>query len=343
MVIGGLDDEKAMDKVLGDEFAHILIDEASQTTWAAYQTCVTRLAQKIPGEGSQKHSLILTLNPTTPFHWTHVAGIKGLDPESLRPLKGHYRWYVQHWVPTDNPYLSEDTIESLEGLTGVQRKRFFEGEYASSQGLVYPEFQLDSHAQAKAWTKAKRYIVGLDSGFSPDPMVLALLAVMDTPNGVGMHLCGLFKAAGKDMSCSIGDAMEQWRQYDPRVVCDPSAGPAIVELRARGWKADPGVNRLQPGIAALRDLIATGRFTVEPSLASQLAEEICQYELNPRTDLPMGGTPDHILDAIRYAAIDLIGSSGQIIRPTVYDAEKKQVEELSEEEQGWVRVSGSAD
>ena len=44
--LGGLDDKDRTEKVLGNEYASIFINEASQVSYASYAILLTRLAQK---------------------------------------------------------------------------------------------------------------------------------------------------------------------------------------------------------------------------------------------------------------------------------------------------------
>ena len=149
-------------------------------------------------------------------------------------------------------------------------------------------------------------MVGVDCGTN-DPMVLALFAILNEGGMLKLHLCDLFYEPGKNMSISLGEVAERWRSLNPFFVVDPSASPAIVELRARGFRVEPANNKIKEGITIMGDLINSDRFTVEPQYSKKFLEEVLVYELNPRTDLPFGNTEDHLADASRYACSAFLG------------------------------------
>lgn len=303
----GLDTQERVDKVLGSEYGIIYLNEATELDYKAVKVVMSRLAQNLPE--LQKRTLIMDCNPKSQFHWLYRLAIQGIDPESGNPIPDRAIWVRVSFKSTDNPYLPSDTLESLQALSGTERKRLWEGIWVSSEGLVYPEFTLDM-IRHRDTTTAIAYLIGIDAGWSPDATVVALLAVLEDKGVKSLHLCGLHYELGKDMSQSIGDVCEQWRGLSPTIAVDPSASPAVIELSARGFNANPGQNRLKPGITQVRDLIKTGRLTAEPEFGDRLIEEITQYELDPRTELPKDGTPDHLLSAIRYAAMDFATIGG---------------------------------
>ena len=58
--VGGLDDAERVDKILGDEYLHIFINEATQVSWDTVTKVLTRLSQNIPGAARK---LISTATP----------------------------------------------------------------------------------------------------------------------------------------------------------------------------------------------------------------------------------------------------------------------------------------
>ena len=105
------------------------------------------------------------------------------------------------------------------------------------------------------------------------------------------------------MSVSLSDIMEKYRQYNPMIYVDPSASPALVELNSRGFRVEPANNKIDKGITVVRDLMATERLTIEPSIAQPIIAEISAYEMDERLEKPKGNTPDHTLDALRYISV----------------------------------------
>ena len=144
--VGGLDDAERVDKILGDEYLHIFINEATQVSWPTVNTVMSRLSQNLPGA---TRKLILDCNPKGPQHWLHRVGVERVqptaDPRERVPLKDAATWARLSWTPYDNPHLPEDTFATLESYTGVMRRRMLLGEWCNNEGAVYDMFDPDIH------------------------------------------------------------------------------------------------------------------------------------------------------------------------------------------------------
>ena len=161
----GLDDDERVDKILGDEYLHIFVNEATQTSWKTLQTVTTRLAQPIDAP----HKIILDCNPKSQRHWLYRAGVMRQDPDTLAPLLDADIWTRLSWTPYDNPHLPPDALAALEALTGAQRRRMLDGEWCDNEGAVYDEFDEDIHVHKgpmpagwERWTA----VAGIDFGYT---------------------------------------------------------------------------------------------------------------------------------------------------------------------------------
>jgi len=163
--VEGLDDASRTDKVLGTEYAHVFLNEATQLSWPSVQTVLTRLAHRaVP-----VRKLILDCNPKNQRHWLYKAGILHVDPDTGEPLPDAATWRRQNWTPYDNPHLPPDALATLEALSGVQRRRMLNGEWCEADGAVYDEWDEDVHvwrgplpAGAASWRKVR----GVDFGYT---------------------------------------------------------------------------------------------------------------------------------------------------------------------------------
>ena len=71
---GGLDDKERTEKVLGQEYATIALNEASQIPWASRNLAVTRLAQNVNQVVTNKPlrlKMYYDENPPDKGHWTY--------------------------------------------------------------------------------------------------------------------------------------------------------------------------------------------------------------------------------------------------------------------------------
>lgn len=133
---GGLDDKERTEKILGQEYATIFLNECSQIPWNARGIAVTRLAQNCTEhvEGREDRPLPLKMyydeNPPDKGHWSYRAFIQKMDPETKRPLADLEDYAYFQINPRDNTAnLPPSYIKTLEGLSGRLQRRFLEGEF----------------------------------------------------------------------------------------------------------------------------------------------------------------------------------------------------------------------
>ena len=135
---GGLDDKDRTEKVLGQEFATLYLNEVSQIPWPSRDMALTRLAQKVDQEVSgQRKPLPLRfyydLNPTNTNHWAYRLFHEKRDPETKLALThpDDYAWFRLN--PEDNAAnLSSSYLDTLRGMSARQQKRFLRGEWADA-------------------------------------------------------------------------------------------------------------------------------------------------------------------------------------------------------------------
>jgi predicted phage terminase large subunit-like protein len=131
--VGGLNDDKAMERILGNEYATIYENEASEIQYSAHLLLRSRLAQvcKTIDGNDLTQRLYADLNPTTRMHWTYRLWREGIDPQDETPIdRSQYAYTVIN--PYDNQAnLSGDYLADLENLPERQKKRFLLGEYVA--------------------------------------------------------------------------------------------------------------------------------------------------------------------------------------------------------------------
>jgi len=136
---GGLDDKDRTEKILGQEYATIYLNEASQIPWASVGIAVTRLAQQVDQEieGRQvkrlKPRMYFDCNPPSKAHWTYKVFIQKLDPDTKQALPNQDDYAHFKINPEDNKEnISECYLETLAGYSAKLQKRFLRGEFADA-------------------------------------------------------------------------------------------------------------------------------------------------------------------------------------------------------------------
>lgn len=135
--LGGLDDKERTEKILGQEYATLFLNEASQIPFSSRNIAVTRLAQKVMQKVQGKPDSPLDLrmyydcNPPTKGHWTYKVFIQKVDPDTGKPLPNPENYAHFQINPRDNQEnLPASYIRELEGQSARLQKRFLLGEFA---------------------------------------------------------------------------------------------------------------------------------------------------------------------------------------------------------------------
>lgn len=133
---GGLDDKDRTEKVLGQEYATIFLNECSQIPYSSRNIAVTRLAQvayhDVGGQRKQLRRLMgYDCNPPNKGHWTYKLFIQKRDPETGEPLRDPDNYAALQMNPRDNAQnLPPEYLQTLAALPARMRVRFLEGQFA---------------------------------------------------------------------------------------------------------------------------------------------------------------------------------------------------------------------
>lgn len=133
--IGGTDDKERIEKILGNEYATIHINEASQHPYETYETLKTRLN---PPKGVPA-KLFIDYNPPSKKHWGYLIFHEHKNPETLAPIAHPERYGYLKMNPVDNKEnLNESYLKTLESLGEKRRRRFYLGEYSDdAEGALW--------------------------------------------------------------------------------------------------------------------------------------------------------------------------------------------------------------
>ena len=155
--IGGLDDKDWLEKILGNEYATIFLNEASQISFEAYEFIVTRLN---PGKGI-KGKIIIDYNPPSISHWGYMMFHKLQFPDGRPvPKKGFGKIKMN---PADNEdNISETYLYNLSLLSEAKRKRFMEGEYSLESGKLWKRAWIKYYPYPDDLPDFIRVVVGVD-------------------------------------------------------------------------------------------------------------------------------------------------------------------------------------
>ena len=296
IIIDGLDNDERVDKLLGNEYVTVFVNEARQVSWGVVQRMLTRLAQRVCDEAGREcvPKLILDTNPAGPRHWLHRVGVEHLDPDTMQPLLDAANWARLNWVASDNAAnLPEQFLRSLDALPAVERARMRDGIWCQNEGLVYPDIA-SCIVEPPAKLPEGDLFGGIDWGFSAP--FAAVVGVLDGDDVLWIVRCRYKRRTPLSVHAARLPRDVVW-------FADPAGADQIAELRRADHTVRRAPNSIMAGIAAVSARIRDGRLRILNLTEMQpLLEEAYGYaypEEHGDSEQPVG-VDDHAMDALRY-------------------------------------------
>jgi phage terminase large subunit-like protein len=206
---GGLDDKERTEKILGAEYATILLNECSQIPYSSRAIALTRLAQKVT-DNATGATLSLKMyhdeNPPDKGHWTYRMFKLKQDPETKGALQHPEDYAFMQINPRDNmANISPAYMRILESMSARMRKRFLDGEFReTSPNALFVDETIDTwRVIDDDMPQMLRIVVAVDPSGADDTdniendeigIVVAGLGI----NGIGYVL--------EDLTCKGGPA-----------------------------------------------------------------------------------------------------------------------------------------
>lgn len=221
--VGGLDDKERTEKVLGNEYATIFINEASQVSYLSYTTVLTRLAQNT----SLVNRVYCDCNPPSTAHWTYKLFVQHVNPDSNEGLNGDLYSYMR-MNPDDNlENLPDDYIDSVLGtLSARQQKRFRYGEFQDDvEGALWTFDMIDKY-RVQTCPELKYIAVGLDPSGT----------AKQTSDEAGIVTCGIDTEGHAYVLDDVSGiySPNQWGTYAIRQYHLHEADRIVAEVN-QGW------------------------------------------------------------------------------------------------------------
>ena len=321
IIVAGLDDAERSEKVLGNEFITVFLNEATQFSWETVQMAATRLAQKAYDKNGKSATpkLILDCNPRGPRHWLHAVGVRHVDPESGKPLNDVSHWARLPWSALDNQAnLPPEYLAGLAALPEVMRKRMLDGIWCDNTGAVYDEFDEAKHVVAPFpipadWKKLR----AIDFGYT-NPFV-CLWGAID-PDGRLYIYREWYKAQTRTAEHAQKILQLSGNERYFRTVADHDAADR-AELETMGIRTDAAEKNVIRGIQKVKcRLVDAGdglpRIFFFDTLKNILSEIYdYRWETSSSGNLNAKEEPlklnDHAMDALRYMVMALDGKMGK--------------------------------
>jgi phage terminase large subunit-like protein len=247
---GGLDDKERTEKILGQEYATIYLNEASQISMAARSMAVTRLAQKCLFEvGGVTKQLRLKFyydcNPPSQAHWSYKLFVQRRDPETNRNIGNPEDYAAMQMNPRDNvENLPPGYIAGLEALPARMRVRFLDGKFGDvTENALWNMEDIEKWRAGDNLPDMQRIIIAVDPSGAGDTDNLANDAIGIVVAGLGTDGNGYLL---EDLTVKAGPGVwgnivtQAYDRHDADlVVAETNYGGAMVKFVIRA--ANPRV------------------------------------------------------------------------------------------------------
>ena len=169
VMVSGLDDKDRVEKILGNEYATIFLNEASQIAFDSFEIVRTRLNAS---KGMTTRFLI-DYNPPSHKHWGFQIFHNRQFPDG-RPVPDNDYGYMRINPEDNKENLSDDYINQLQELTGRKRQRFYFGEYTEDEGTLWKREWFKYEISPK---DMERVVIGVDPSGSKLGDEIGIVAV----------------------------------------------------------------------------------------------------------------------------------------------------------------------
>lgn len=326
VAIGGLD---KVEKIMSSEYDIVFVQEATELTENDWEMITTRLRNW----RTSFQQIIADCNPSFPTHWLKQRCDKGITT-------------LLETYHEDNPILfdrnrqlterGQDYIKKLDRLSGVRHARLRLGQWVAAEGVIYEDFQVDSHVVDEIPCSDAKDAFGVpiewprywsvDFGFvnpfvlqcwakDPDGRLWMYRELYRTHQTVDVHAKNILSIVRPEM---------KWLEPRPHsIICDHDAeGRAVLE-RELEMGTQPahksvleGIDAVQvrmkiagdglPRVFLLRNaLVHADPELVEGGKPTCTQEELPGYVWSDKTKEQPVKEDDHGCDALRYVVAEL--------------------------------------
>lgn len=236
----GLDDNARMERILGQEFLTIYVNEVSEIhSFKPISILMTRLSQQCVNKWGDKANpkFLFDCNPPSSKHWAYKAFVEKVQPENRTPWAKPEDWTWLQMNPVDNmENLHEGYLDTLKNLSARDQKRFIDGQWQTEvDGALFKDEWIDDQRLTEVNTdELVRIIVAVDPAVSANPgsdETGIIVAGIDA-DGHGYVLeDASIKGTPEVWARKVAQAYERWGA--DAVVYEANQGGLMVETTLR--------------------------------------------------------------------------------------------------------------
>ena len=267
--LGGIDDKDRVEKILGNEYSTIHINEASQISYDAITILRTRLAEKT----ALRNKMYYDLNPPGKKHWSYQEFIEKVIPKTKEKSLLDSSYLLMN--PVDNiENLPETYLKILESLPKRQRQRFLEGKYLSDvEGALWTD-QMVSGALTKQYGEIIKTVIAVDPATTNNP----------SSDECGIVCCELDENREGVIEGDYSGKMSTstWAQRVVNLYNEKKANAVVVEVNQGGDLVEDVLKNLDKSVKVIKVHASKGKFArAEPISALYEQGKIAHKDTMP--------------------------------------------------------------
>lgn len=240
--LAGLDNKEKTEKVLGQEYSVIYLNEAVEIPQSIRDVVKTRLAQNVEGF---HNFMVYDCNPRQPTHYLY----------SEFYVKSDFKRKALKFLPKDNKEnLPAGYIEEmLEDLPEDKKARFLRGEWAYSPGAVYHNITEKNkiNCEKNIYKFYDDVVVGVDFGLYMCANIWGIKRDINKIKAYCIHEIIILGGVTKDLIHEL-DKIYGIKQENIILYCDHEPD-RISELQSAGYQAKPAYKDVGPGDGSVNE------------------------------------------------------------------------------------------
>lgn len=297
--IAGLDDDKRIEKILGNEYSSLWVNESNQVPFGGVSKLRTRLAQK----NQLRKMTYFDLNPTNTSSWVYQIFEQKVNPQDGEALIDPENYSsFQLNVQSNLSNIDPEYLKLLESLPEKERKRFLYGIYdKNNSGAAVYAFNRDEHVSDTAIKLQGTVFVGSDFNYKYNSDVLC------SRNANNLYVWGEVQIEGDTWKKC--DELKKQGGIGATVVADGTGKARRTSgvsdhqiMKEQGFNLVHQTNPLvKDKIANLNRCFSMGIIVVHPS-CKKLIRDLMQTVWDKNEDLDQKSDPSltHLVDALAY-------------------------------------------
>jgi len=291
--VGGMD--KA-DKILSSERDFFYVNQAEELSLDDWEKLTTRTT----GRGAvMPYTMTFgDCNPGGRLHWIRQRSKDG----KLKLIRTYHRDNPTLYDPATGKLTEQGkrSLAKLQDLTGVRRKRLFEGIWATAEGAVYDNFDAAIHVMVREPSEFHTWYLGMDEGYTNPAVILLVGEDSDGRH----HVYKEFYKRGVLQSGVVARARDWADEYKVTLAAvDAAAAGLIADLVDAGVPAVGSKGRVLDRIQSVQNRLkiqgdSRPRLTIDPSCENTI-NDFESRVWKPEKDEPIKEN-DHGTDAYEY-------------------------------------------